>query len=59
MAIEGFEQEIPAIERMQANASEHTVTGNSKVLGQTAENSKNKYFSVAFNPLNPELNPIC
>jgi hypothetical protein len=51
MAIEGIEQEIPEIERMQAFTSEHTVTGNSKVLEQTAENSKNKYFSVAFNTI--------
>ena len=49
MATEGFEPEIPAIERLQAYASEHTVTGNSRVLEQTAENSNNKYFAVAFN----------
>jgi hypothetical protein len=51
MATEGFEQEIPAIERLQAYASEHTVTGKSKVLEQTAENSNSKYFSVAFNTI--------
>jgi hypothetical protein len=56
MAIEGFEQEIPAIERLQTCTSQHTVTGNSKMLEQTAENSNNKYFSVAFNTIG---NSVC
>jgi hypothetical protein len=49
MATEDFEQEIPAIEWLQAYASKHTVTGNSKVLEQTVKNSNNKYFLVEFN----------
>lgn len=44
MVTAGFEQEIPAIERLKSYASEHTVNGNSKVLEQTVENSNNKYF---------------
>jgi len=56
MATEGFEQEILAIERLQAYASEHGFTGNSKVPEQTAENSNNKYISVAFNTIE---NSVC